>query len=122
MYGQGKTRGQVSELVIEAGTNQACAAIVLVEQNISHRRYLKYFFRKAYEEIRSQSAGGAQPNLNVGKIANTVIPLAPLAEQHRIVEKLDELMSLCDALKGRHREAQTTQIHLADASVEQAVA
>lgn len=122
MYGQGKTRGQITELLIEAGTNQACAAIVLVNKEISHRRYIKYFFKKAYEEIRSFSAGGAQPNLNVGKIANTVIPLPPLAEQGRIVQKVKELMALCDTLKARITVAQTTQIHLADSIVEQAIA
>jgi len=85
MYGQGKTRGQVSELTIEATTNQACAAIVPVIQDVEHRRYLKLFFEKIYDEIRELSAGGAQPNLNVGKIKATQVPLPPLAEQHRII-------------------------------------
>ncbi len=48
--------------------------------------------------------------------------IPPLAEQHRIVAKVDELMALCDALKARLADAQTTQVHLADAIVEQAVA
>ncbi len=121
MYGQGKTRGQVSELMIEAGTNQACAAVVLINDDEAHRKYLKLFFKKAYEEMRSHAAGGAQPNLNVGKISNTLVPIPPLAEQHRIVAKVDELMALCDALKARIKDAQTTQSHLADAIVEQAV-
>jgi type I restriction enzyme S subunit len=49
------------------------------------------------------------------------IPLPPLAEQHLIVAKINELMALCDTLKTRLNEDQTTQIHLADAIVEQAV-
>lgn len=121
MYGQGKTRGQVSELMIEAGTNQACAAVVLINTDEAHRKYLKLFFKKAYEEMRSHSAGGAQPNLNVGKISDTVVPLPPLLEQKRIVAKVDELMALCDALKARIKDAQAIQLHLADAIVEQAV-
>ncbi|WP_070967366.1 restriction endonuclease subunit S [Vibrio sonorensis] len=99
MYGQGKTRGQITELLDSAGTNQACAAIQLVELSQGHRSYVKLFFRKAYLDLRSQSAGGAQPNLNVGKISNTVIPVPPLPEQHRIVAKVDELMALCDQLE-----------------------
>ncbi|MGZ5054782.1 MAG: restriction endonuclease subunit S [Methylobacter sp.] len=122
MYGQGKTRGQVSELMIEAGTNQACAAVVCVNKELAHRRFIKLFFMKAYEELRSHSAGGAQPNLNLAKISNTVIPIPPLEEQNRIVAKVDELMALCDALKARIAAAQTTQLQLADAIVEQAVA
>jgi type I restriction enzyme S subunit len=47
--------------------------------------------------------------------------LPPIEEQHRIVAKVDELMALCDALKARLNDAQTTQVHLADAIVEQAV-
>jgi type I restriction enzyme S subunit len=53
---------------------------------------------------------------------NYVIGLPPLAEQHRIVAKVDELMALCDALKARIQDAQTTQLHLADAVVARAVA
>lgn len=121
MYGQGKTRGQITELMIEAGTNQACAAIQLVENSTHHRGYIKLFFKKAYEELRSHAAGGAQPNLNVGKISLTVVSIPPIAEQHRIVAKVDELMSLCDNLKTRITTAQTTQLQLADAMAEQAL-
>jgi len=121
MYGQGKTRGQITELAVDAGSNQACAAIQLVQSSKEHREYIKLFFKKAYEELRSFAAGGAQPNLNVGKISNTVVPIPPLAEQHRIVAKVDELMSLCDALKAKLKAAQSIQLKLADTLVEQAI-
>ena len=49
-----------------------------------------------------------------------VLPFPPLEEQHRIVAKVDELMTLCDQLKARLSDAQTTQLHLTDAIVEQA--
>ncbi|MGE6569857.1 restriction endonuclease subunit S [Shewanella vesiculosa] len=101
MYGQGKTRGQITELLEPAGTNQACAAISLVDKSVSHKNYVKLFFRKAYFELRKHAAGGAQPNLNVGKIASTVVPIPPIEEQHLIVAKVDELMSLCDALEAQ---------------------
>lgn len=121
MYGQGKTRGQISELMIEAGTNQACAAVVLINKEETHRKYVKYFFKKAYEELRSHSAGGAQPNLNLGKVSNTVIPIPPLSEQHLIVAKVDELFALCDTLKERIGESQVIKVKLADAVVDGAV-
>lgn len=117
MYGQGKTRGQVSELRIEATTNQACAAIVPTIADVAHRRYLKLFFEKIYDEIRELSAGGAQPNLNVGKVKATLVPLPPLAEQHRIVARVEELRSLCADLRQHLQQAQTTQSNLADALV-----
>jgi type I restriction enzyme, S subunit len=64
----------------------------------------------------------AQPTLNIGLIRSALTPLPPSAEQHRIVDKLEELMALCDALKARIAEARTSQLHLADAVLEQAVA
>jgi type I restriction enzyme S subunit len=120
MYGQGKTRGQVSELQIAATTNQACAAIVLVEPSLAHRSYVKLVFEKSYDEIRELSAGGAQPNLNVGKIKSTAIPLPPLAEQSRIVTRVAQLRRLCADLRQRLSASQNTQAHLAEALVQSA--
>jgi type I restriction enzyme S subunit len=117
MYGQGKTRGQISELQIEATTNQACAAIVLVEPSPTHRSFVKLVFEKSYEEMRELSAGGAQPNLNVGKIKSTLIPLPSMAEQARIVARVESLRRLCTDLRQRLAARQTTQAHLADALV-----
>lgn len=56
------------------------------------------------------------------EFSNNCFMIPPLAEQHRIVAKVDELMTLCDGLKARLKEAQVTQVQLADAVVEQAVA
>jgi type I restriction enzyme S subunit len=99
MYGQGKTRGQVSELRIQATTNQACACIVPIYPNDILKNYMKIFFGKIYYEIREIAVGGAQPNLNLEKIKVTMLPLPPLNEQKRIVEKFDQLMALCDELE-----------------------
>jgi len=118
MYGQGKTRGQVTELAIAAGTNQACAAIQLVEEAVAHRKYIKLFFQKSYDEIRKLSAGGAQPNLNLGKVSNTVVPVPPLDEQKRIVELVYQLMAFCDQLQIRIGKAQSTQIQIASTLTE----
>ena len=118
MYGQGKTRGQVSELCIEATTNQACAAIVLVESAVAHRCFVKLVFEKSYDEMRELSAGGAQPNLNVGKIKATLIPLPPLPEQSRIVTRVAQLRHLCANLRQRLAASQATQAQLAEALVE----
>ena len=65
--------------------------------------------------------GSAQPNLSANSVMIYAFPLPPLAEQHRIVAKVDELMALCEQLKARLADAQTTQLHLADAVVENAL-
>jgi type I restriction enzyme S subunit len=76
----------------------------------------------AFEQLVSASGSTAQPAIYLRDLKKIVFPIAPLAEQHRIVAKVNELMTLCDALKACLADAQTTQIHLADTIVEQAVA
>ena len=61
------------------------------------------------------------PHISTTQVGNMVIPLPSLNEQHRIVTKVDALMALCDTLKANLQNAQTTQLALADALVEQAV-
>ncbi|MEJ9850792.1 restriction endonuclease subunit S [Escherichia coli] len=121
MYGQGKTRGQITELLISAGTNQACAAIRLIETDNEHRKFIKLFFEKSYDDLRSLAAGGAQPNLNVAKISQTVIPLPPKREQNRIVSIVGELLIYCDKLRKNIQTAQQTQLHLTDALTDAAI-
>lgn len=69
----------------------------------------------------SESIGTTMTNLNHGILNKMPLLVPPLSEQHRIVAKVDELMSLCDTLKTNIQNAQATQLHLADALVEQAV-
>ena len=99
LYGQGKTRGQVTALEIPATINQACAAICPLDGIPPMQGYLKLLLEKQYDEMRLLSAGGAQPNLNVQKIKEVFVALPPLAEQRRIVAKVDELMKLVDQLE-----------------------
>jgi len=99
MYGEGKTRGKCSELLIEATTNQAIAALVLDGTSGACKSFLKNFLIKNYDNTRTHSAGGVQPNLNLGLVTKIIYPLPPLAEQHRIVTELERRLSLCDKLE-----------------------
>jgi type I restriction enzyme, S subunit len=65
---------------------------------------------------------GVKNSFRLSDVDAIVVPLPPLAEQHRIVAKVDELMALCDQLKSRFGDAQTTQLHLANAMAEKALA
>jgi len=71
---------------------------------------------------RNKTTGGAAPRVNVSVVKAYPIPLPPLAEQHRIVAKVDQLMTLCDQLKARLTKARQHNEQLATALVEQAVA
>ncbi|NOQ47735.1 MAG: restriction endonuclease [Methanococcoides sp.] len=99
LYGEGKTRGKCSELLIEATTNQASAAIVQERTEEKIRSYLKWFLTKNYDEIRIKSSSGVQPNLNLGIIENTVFPLCSLLEQHSIVTEIETRLSVCDKVE-----------------------
>ena len=54
----------------------------------------------AYKAILdSLATRSAQKNINLDTIASLAYPLPPLAEQQRIVERIEELLAMCDALK-----------------------
>jgi type I restriction enzyme, S subunit len=71
--------------------------------------------------VESCQTGIAYPAINDKQFFSGIIAVPPLAEQHRIVAKVDELMALCDDLKQSLNDAQTTQMQLTDAVTEQAV-
>ncbi|MGV0981411.1 MAG: restriction endonuclease subunit S [Polynucleobacter sp.] len=96
MYGEGKTRGKCSELMIEATINQAIAAIVFEGTADRLRKYIKLFFQKNYNEIRLKSSGGVQPNLNLGIIENTYIPLCQIEEVDAIMGEVEAILSRID--------------------------
>jgi len=99
MYGEGKTRGKCSELLIEACTNQAIAAIFFDEKEISIKPYLKYFLLKNYTDVRKKSSGGVQPNLNLGIIKKLQFPLAPIDEQQKIIQEIETRFSVADKME-----------------------
>ncbi|WP_339721302.1 restriction endonuclease subunit S [Marinomonas primoryensis] len=86
MYGQGKTRGQVAILGIEASTNQACAALLLKE-GYDIDFYYQYLVSQ-YENIRELANSGGQQNLSAGIVKEIVVPIPPLPEQRKIAQIL----------------------------------
>ena len=105
MYGEGKTRGKCSELLIEATTNQAIAALVLNGTSGACRSFLKIFLINNYDNTRMQSSGGVQPNLNLGLVKKIIFPLPPLTEQRRIVVEVERRLSICDKMEATIAES-----------------
>jgi type I restriction enzyme S subunit len=95
MYGA--TIGKASILEVAGTTNQAVCACT-PWRGISNR-FLLLLLKTYRARFTAMGAGGAQPNISRDKIIATVIGLPPEQEQHRIVQKVDELMDLCDRLE-----------------------
>ena len=97
MYGA--TIGKLGILAIPCTTNQACCACI-INKNITTSWWLFYYLLSQRKNFINLGAGGAQPNISKQKIINYLIPLPPLAEQKRIVERVQELLKLVDDLAG----------------------
>lgn len=82
--------------------------------------YIRTWLRSdhVYAQIEDRAAGSTnQVELTAHMAVNQVVPLPPLAEQHRIVAKVDELMTLCDQLETARAEREATRNRLAAASL-----
>lgn len=68
-----------------------------------------------YREMRAGMTGVAITRVTLGKLNDALLPLPPLAEQHRIVAKVDELMALCDRLEAQQQGAEAAHAQLVQA-------
>ena len=107
MYGQGKTRGKVATLGIEAATNQACAALLLNDEY--NTKFVFQNLASRYDEIRKLSNQGGQDNLSAGLIENIpiVIPINPY-EQQKIAATLS---SIDDLVSAQQQKIEALQMH-----------
>jgi len=96
LYGQGKTRGKVGILGIDAATNQASAAI-LIKGNVS-QEFLFHYLASQYDAIRNLSNTGNQENLNGTLVRSISVLLPPLPEQRAIAVALTDVDALLGGL------------------------
>ena len=90
MYGEGRTRGNVSILKNEMTTNQACCNIVIDNQKADYE-YVYYFLKTQYQKLRSLSSG-VRKNLNSNDIKEFEIRLPNnLSLQKEIAKVLSDL-------------------------------
>ncbi|MGV8842900.1 MAG: restriction endonuclease subunit S [Pseudomonas sp.] len=68
-----------------------------------------------WKQLYANSMGTGQPNVNGTALKGLQIPVAPMAEQHRIVSKVDELMALCDRLEAQQADAESAHAQLVKA-------
>lgn len=119
MYGQGKTRGQVAILGLNATINQACAAIEL-DSKLADRDFIYQQLLYKYETIRGMSNAGGQDNLSAGLIREIDVQIPPLPEQKAIADSLstwdtaiETMERLIAAKESTFRHHRAKEIHQA---------
>ncbi|AWV20016.1 Type I restriction-modification system specificity subunit (plasmid) [Roseomonas mucosa] len=94
--------------------------VTIVRCLIADPEYIRTWLRSdhVYALIEDRAAGSTnQVELTAQMAINQVLPLPPLAEQHRIVARVDELMALCDQLEAQRCEREARRDRVASASL-----
>ena len=115
------SKALVGKTAIITGLSEPMAfgAFMAIYRSPINRFILRFInfplFRKMIDEVNTMTINQiTQQNLR-----NTLFPLPPLAEQKRIVAKIDELMALCDKLGNQIDQATAKQTSLFDAVLAQ---
>ncbi len=100
----GATVGKLGILDFDSTTNQA---ICCIYQNKNYsRNFLFYYLVYKKDYLINSGKGGAQPNISQEIIKNLELPVPPLAEQGRIVDRIEEIFAKIDAGVEKLKSAQ----------------
>jgi type I restriction enzyme S subunit len=116
----GKLRPYLNKVVIADRPGFCTTEIIpLRPQKFVAAGYLRLFLRSPHflRYAAQKNYGMKMPRLGTQDLESAAIPLPPLAEQTRIVAKVDELMALCDRLEAQQQERETRHAALARASL-----
>jgi type I restriction enzyme S subunit len=116
----GATLGVPKISRIRACMNDGVAVLRLFH-SVPLNDFAYLYLQSQTDAFRRVNQGMGQPNLNTPIIAGWFFPMPPLAEQRRIVAKVDELMELCDRLDAQLKIAQTDSGRLLEAVLYQAL-
>ena len=117
LNGQGKTRATVALLRIDATLNQSLVAMIPYSREGLLPEFIFWNLRGRYYAIRDITGQDQRRGLNMKLVGQLSIPIPPVAEQKRIVAKVDELMALCDRLEAQQAEREARHTPLARAAL-----
>lgn len=104
----------------EWNCNQAIVLFRLIKKDLNKYVY-NYLLSGVFLDFIELIGTAGQDNISIAKSKNIVIPLAPVNEQNRIVEKLTEIINIAEKLKYKINITKQTQLHLADALTDAAI-
>jgi type I restriction enzyme S subunit len=112
--------------IVVTGNKPFCVqrhVAILNSSSMTPIEYVKYVLssKYSYDFATFVATGIAQKTVPLSGLRRMPIPVPPTSEAVHIVNKVNNLMALCDQLKARLTDAQTTKLHLTDAIVEQAL-
>jgi len=116
----GATLGVPKISRIKACMNDGVALLRLFH-SVPLNEFAYLYLHSQTDAFRRVNQGMGQPNLNTPIIAGWFFPLPPLAEQRRIVAKVDELMALCDRLEAQLATVETETSRLLESVLHHAL-
>ncbi len=119
----GATTGVVTVNDLDEQFSMLSSVALLKVPNGLFNRLLVEFLRSPFffEQMRGFMKGAAIPHVTLKRMGPALLPFPPLAEQHRIVAKVDELMALCDQLEAQLTTTQTDSRRLLEAVLDAAL-
>ncbi|WP_374415351.1 restriction endonuclease subunit S [Ectopseudomonas oleovorans] len=101
--------GKIAVAAMDVAINQDLKALRLTCQlNLD-------YFLNFYRTLSIIGSGMTVAGIKQDELLSFLVPMPPLAEQHRIVAKVDELMALCDRLEARQADAESAHAQLVQA-------
>jgi type I restriction enzyme S subunit len=115
----GATTGVATINQLRAPFSMLSSVALLKPSSAILNSYLLWAMRSPffYEETRGAMKGAAITRVTLSVMAASLLPLPPLAEQKRIVAKVEELMALCDRLEAQQKERENRHIELTRAAI-----
>lgn len=95
LAGQGKTKGMVAQVQFKTTCNQSLGVIVPNEK--IDNRFLMYWLKKNYQNIRNLGGGDKRDGINLEMIGNIPVPITNLQEQKAIILHIEKKITLINA-------------------------
>jgi type I restriction enzyme, S subunit len=106
--------GKIARLGVPAFHNEA---IISIRPHIAQLENYLFMLLPQFSRMGNTKDAIKGATLNRDSLTNILLPLPPLAEQNRIIAKVDELMSLCDQLEAERNKREARRSRLVDSSL-----